>query len=33
MTWVYVGIGFAVFDILFILALCRAAGRWDREHQ
>jgi len=32
MTWAYVGIGLVVY-LLFVLGLCRAAGRWDREQR
>lgn len=31
MTWVYVGIGLAVVYLVFVLALCGAAGRWDKQ--
>jgi hypothetical protein len=33
MTWVYVAVGLLVVYLLFVLGLCRAAGRWDREQR
>lgn len=33
LTWVYVGVGLAVFYLVFLVALCGAAGRWDKEHR
>ena len=33
MTWAYVGIGLFAFYLVFVLGLCRAAGRWDREQR
>lgn len=33
MTWVYVSVGLVAFYLVFVLGLCRAAGRWDREQR
>ena len=33
MTWLWVSVGLAAFYLVFVLGLCRAAGRWDREQR
>ena len=31
MTWVWVAVGLVAFYLVFVFALCGAAGRWDRN--